>query len=421
MAPIEATGAAPVTAALGRRLGSRSVPAMHDSSSSSTPVAGALATAAAAPAVPAPAPALSALRRRLTSTQAFRRELAAALPERPFELAFWDGSVLAATAPGGPRFTVRSPAAVSTVLAAPGQLGLGRAYVEGLLDVDDLDRVMPLLDAWDPPAPDRRTRARLAAAALRAAGPFPPPRPPAAEMPPEGLRHTLARDRKAVRHHYDVSNDFFALFLDEAMVYSCAVFSRGATTLEEAQRAKLDLVCSKLALESGERLLDVGCGWGALALHAASEYGVRVLGITLSREQAALATQRVAEAGLADRIEIRIADYRELADEGFDAVSSVGMVEHVGAEQLDVYARRLATFLRPGGRLLNHGIARLRHDDPPAGPFSERYVFPDGHPVPLSGVLGSLERAHLVTEHVEGFASDYAETLRHWYERLDEH
>ncbi len=361
------------------------------------------------------------LRRRLTSTAAFRRELAAALPERPFELAFWDGSLLDATQPGGPRFTVNSPAAVSQLLFAPGQLGLGRAYVSGMLDVDDLDAVMPLLGTWNPPTPDTRTRVRLAAAALRAAGPYPPPRAPAAEMPPDGLRHSIVRDRKAVRHHYDVSNDFFRLFLDESMTYSCAIFSRGATTLEEAQRTKLELVCTKLALQPGERLLDIGCGWGALALHAAREHGVDVLGITLSKEQAALATQRVRDAGLSDRIEIRIADYRELPEAGFDAISSVGMVEHVGAEQMDVYARRLSTYLRPGGRLLNHGIALLRHDDPPAGPFSERYVFPDGHPVQLSGVLASLERAHLVTEHVEGFADDYAETLRHWYTRLDDH
>jgi cyclopropane-fatty-acyl-phospholipid synthase len=368
-----------------------------------------------------PGTKLRPVRRRLTSTDAFRRELVAALPDRPFELAFWDGSVVPATRPGGPRFTVRSPAAVSHVLFAPGQLGLGRAYVAGLLDVDDLDRVMPLLGTWNPPTPDTRTRVRLAAAALRAAGPFPPPRPPAAEMPPDGLRHSLVRDRKAVRHHYDVSNDFFRLFLDESMTYSCAIFSRGATTLEEAQRTKLDLVCTKLDLQPGERLLDIGCGWGALALHAAREYGVEVLGITLSKEQAALANERVRDAGLADRIEIRIADYRELDQDGFDAVSSVGMVEHVGAEQMDVYAQQLAAFLKPGGRLLNHGIALLRHDDPPAGPFSERYVFPDGHPLQLSGVLASLERAHLVTEHVEGFAADYAETLRHWYTRLDEH
>jgi len=240
-------------------------------------------------------------------------------------------------------------------------------------------------------------------------------------MRPAGLRHSLRRDRRAVRHHYDVSNAFFALFLDASMTYSCAIFSRGAITLEQAQRTKLDLVCSKLALQPGERLLDVGCGWGALALHAAREYGVEVLGITISEQQAALATERVRDAGLADRVEIRLADYRELERTDFHAVASVGMVEHVGEEQMDVYARRLADFLAPGGRLLNHGIALLRHGGPPAGAFSERYVFPDGQPAHLSVVLGSLERAGLITEHVEGFAADYAETLRHWYERLDAH
>ena len=355
----------------------------------------------------------------MPSTAAFRREIELVLPDRPFELEFWDGHVVPATRPGGPRICVRSPATVSQVLFAPGQLGLGRAYVAGNLDVDDLDRVMPLLATWSPPDPAPGKRLRLAAAALRAAGPHPPPKPPAAEMRPAGLRHSLRRDRRAVRHHYDVSNAFFALFLDASMTYSCAIFSRGATTLEEAQRAKLDLVCSKLALQPGERLLDVGCGWGALALHAAREYGVDVLGITLSEQQAALATERVRDAGLAGQVEIRVADYRELEATDFDAVASVGMVEHVGEGQMDVYAQRLAGYLKPGGRLLNHGIACLRHGGPPAGAFSERYVFPDGQPVQLSGVLRPLERAGLIVEQVEGFATDYAETLRHWYERLD--
>jgi cyclopropane-fatty-acyl-phospholipid synthase len=223
-----------------------------------------------------------------------------------------------------------------------------------------------------------------------------------------------------VRHHYDVSNDFFALFLDESMTYSCGVFSRGATTLEEAQEAKLDLVCVKLGLEPGQRVLDVGCGWGSFAIHAATRYGVRVVGVTLSEPQAELARRRVEDAGVADRVEIRVLDYRDLAGERFDAIASIGMVEHVGEEKIDLYAERLAALLSPGGRLLNHGIARLRHSDAPAGPFSERYVFPDGEPLHLSRVLLALERAGLVTDHVEGLAADYAETLRHWARRFDE-
>jgi cyclopropane-fatty-acyl-phospholipid synthase len=223
-----------------------------------------------------------------------------------------------------------------------------------------------------------------------------------------------------VRHHYDVSNEFFALFLDEAMTYSCAVFSDGATTLEAAQESKLELVCRKLKLGSGDRVLDVGCGWGSFPIHAARRHGAEVLGITLSEPQAKLARERARAQGVDDRVEIRVADYRELAGETFDAIASIGMVEHVGASRIDLYARRLARLLRPGGRLLNHGIARLRHGDPEAGAFSERYVFPDAAPLHLSRVVAALERAGLTIDHVEGFPGDYVQTLRHWSRRLDE-
>jgi len=348
-----------------------------------------------------------------------RRELAQALPERPFTLRFWDGSQLAPTTPGGPVFTVRSPTAVAHLLRAPGQLGLGRAYATGELEADDLDGVIGLLDTFEAPAIDARTRLRLTLAAVRACGLTPPPRIPASELRPRGRRHSRARDARAVRHHYDVSNDFFALFLDESMTYSCALFSRGARTLEEAQAAKLELVCAKLALKADERVLDVGCGWGGFVLHAARNHGVRAVGITLSPPQAELARRRVAAAGLEDRVEIRIADYRELGDERFDAIASIGMVEHVGASQIDVYGAQLAGLLEPGGRLLNHGIARLRHGEAEAGPFSERYVFPDAAPLHVSRVILALERAGIAPEHVEGFAQDYAETLSHWIERLD--
>ncbi len=223
-----------------------------------------------------------------------------------------------------------------------------------------------------------------------------------------------------MRHHYDVGNEFFSLFLDRSMTYSCALFSRGATTLEEAQEAKLELVCTKLGLQEGERVLDVGCGWGSFAIHAARHHGVRVLGVTLAERQAELARERVREAGVADRVEIRIADYREVVEDPFDAIVSIGMVEHVGEERIDLYAQRLAGLLVPGGRLLNHGIAKLKDfDTPDEGPFSERFVFPDGVPLPLSRIELALERAGFVTRHVEGLPEDYAETLRHWIERFD--
>jgi cyclopropane-fatty-acyl-phospholipid synthase len=347
-------------------------------------------------------------------------ELRAALPHRPFAVRFWDRAELEATEPAAPTFTFRSPRALAHLLRAPGELGIGRAYVQGLLEVDDLDAALRVVDTFQAPRLRPRQMLALAGALLRACGLTLPPRPPAAELRLRGERHTPARDRRAVRHHYDVGNEFFALFLDRSMTYSCACFNRGARTLEEAQEAKLELVCAKLALKPGERVLDVGCGWGSFALHAATRHGVRVVGVTLSEPQAELARRRAAEAGVAERVDIRVADYRELTGETFDAIASIGMVEHVGEERIDLYAERLAGLLEPGGRLLNHGIAKLRDlDTADEGAFSERFVFPDGVPLPLSRVLRALERAGFATRHVEGFADDYAETLRHWIERYE--
>jgi cyclopropane-fatty-acyl-phospholipid synthase len=353
-------------------------------------------------------------------TAQLRTELERTLPDRPFSVRLWDGTQVASTNGGGPTFTVRSPAALAHALRAPGQLGLGRAYVSGEIDVDDLDAVLELLGGWQPPNLDRQARARLAVAAVKACGLQLPPRVPASELKPRGRRHTSERDARAVRHHYDLPVEFFALFLDASMTYSCAVFSRGASTLEEAQEAKLELVCQKLGLKPGERVLDVGCGWGSFPIHAATRHDVEVLGITLSEPQAKRAQRQVAELGLADRVEIRVADYRELDERPFDAIASIGMVEHVGAANIDLYAGQLARLLRPGGRLLNHGIARIRHGEPEAGPFSERYVFPDAAPLHLSRIVHAIERAGLETRHVEGLRSDYAETLKHWIERLDD-
>jgi cyclopropane-fatty-acyl-phospholipid synthase len=349
-----------------------------------------------------------------------RRELATALPRRPFKLRFWDGSELAASQADAPTFWFRSPCALAHVLRAPGELGIGRAYVAGLVEVDDLDAALRMIDTFQAPPLPIGHKLRLGRALLMACGLTLPPRVPATELRLRGERHSIARDRRAVRHHYDVGNEFFALFLDSSMTYSCACFARGASTLEEAQEAKLELVCTKLGLRERQRVLDVGCGWGSFALHAAARHGVRVLGVTLSEPQATLARERVRQAGLADRVEIQIADYREVIGEPFDAIASIGMVEHVGEERIDLYASQLARLLAPGGRLLNHGIAKLKDfDTTDEGPFSERFVFPDGVPLPLSRVLLALERAGLVTAHVESFAPDYAETLRHWIERFE--
>jgi cyclopropane-fatty-acyl-phospholipid synthase len=356
----------------------------------------------------------------LSRPEPLLKELEQALPERPFQVRLWDGSTLPSTNGGGPTFELRSPDALAHALLSPGQLGLGRAYVSGALEVDDLDRVLEMLDSWSPPPLERRDQARLAVAAARAFGLRRPPHVPKAELRLNGRRHTPERDARAVRHHYDVSNEFFALFLGEAMTYSCAIFSRGAKTLEEAQETKLELVCTKLDLKEGQRVLDVGCGWGSFAIHAAERHGVSVVGITLSEPQAELARRRVAERGLSDRVEIRVQDYRATDDGPFDAVSSIGMVEHVGSNQIDVYATQLARLVKPGGRVLNHGIARLRHGEPEAGAFTQRYVFPDGAPLHLSRIQFALERAGLETHHVEDFRHDYAETLRHWAQRFDD-
>jgi cyclopropane-fatty-acyl-phospholipid synthase len=354
------------------------------------------------------------------STQPLVKEIERAFPERPFSIELWDGSKVPSTNGGGPTFTARSEDALAYAIAAPGQLGLGRAYVSGEIEVDDIDRVIDVLNEWKPPPVGAATKARLIAAAVRAAGVRRPPAPPKAELHLRGRKHTTKRDREAVRHHYDVGNEFFSLFLDESMTYSCAIFSRGAKSLAAAQDTKRELVCTKLGLEPGQRVLDVGCGWGSFVIHAAQRHGVEAVGITLSEPQAELARQKVEEAGVSDKVEIRVQDYRELAGENFDAVASIGMVEHVGESQIDLYAEQLASMLRPGGRLLNHGISRLRHGSIEGGAFSERYVFPDGETTHVSRVILALERAGFICQHVEEFGSDYAETLRHWIRNLDD-
>jgi len=356
-------------------------------------------------------------------TDGLRRGIERALPDRPFTIELWDGSRVPSTR-HGPTLSVHSPRAIGHLVRAPGELGLGRAYVCGELDVDDLDGIVALLGRWQPPSLGLFRRARLAASAIRAAGLRPLPPPPAAELGPSRRRHTKRRDAAAVRHHYDVSNDFFALFLDETMTYSCALFEEGTQTLEDAQRAKLELICRKLELEPGMRMLDIGCGWGSLAIHAAREHGASVWGITLSEPQAELARERARDAGVDDRVEIRVMDYRDLREERFDAVASIGMVEHVGLSQIDEYAARIAGVLEPGGRVLNHGITRIPFESDGShigGDFSNHYVFPDGELLNLWRMTQAFERAGFEPLNVENLHTDYAETLRHWTVRFEEH
>ncbi|MGN6190289.1 MAG: class I SAM-dependent methyltransferase [Conexibacter sp.] len=353
-----------------------------------------------------------------------------AFARRAFALELWDGSVLPASAAASgsrtaapPCVRVRDPRALATLVRHPDELGLGRAWVSGALELDgDVEAALVACEPLRGTRLSRADRLRALALARRAGVPLLRPMPPpAAEARLHGRRHSLRRDRVAVRHHYDVPTSFYRLVLGPSLVYSCACFADPHESLEAAQERKLERVCRKLGLEPGQRLLDVGCGWGSLLLHAARHHGVRALGITLSHAQAEAARSRIAAAKLTDRLEVRVADYRELREEPFDAVASIGMVEHVGVDLLETYARRLAALVRPGGRVLNHGIVRLRPAPRDDRTFIARYVFPDGELHPLSTIATAFERAGLEPRDVETLREHYPLTLRTWSRNLARH
>ena len=340
----------------------------------------------------------------------------------PFTLRFWDGSTLAGESPT-PVTVVRSPKALAYLLRAPNQIGLARAWVTGVLDVEgDLGAVLAARNRFNGIALSAADRLKLVAAALRAApSVLVQPAPiPGIEAAPRGRRHSLARDRTAVRHHYDVSNNFYRLLLGPSMTYSCAYFETPQTTLEEAQERKHELICRKLRLVPGERLLDIGCGWGSLLLHAASRHAARCVGVTLSESQAQLARKRVREQGLSDLVEIRIADYREISDGPFDKIASVGMYEHVGLAELGRYAQAVAALLRPGGLFLNHGIARLASEQSAPDTFINRYIFPDGELHPVTEIQRAMQRAGFEVRDVESLREHYPLTLRRWHANLED-
>ncbi|MGY0486091.1 class I SAM-dependent methyltransferase [Streptomyces sp. WG-D5] len=355
--------------------------------------------------------------------------------ELPVRLRAWDGSE--AGPPDAPVLVVRNRRALRRLLWKPGELGLARAWVAGDLDVEGdlyaaLDRMAGLIWERDPDEEPRSLAQALRDPQVRAAvkelvklaGPALPPAPPAEEMRRGGRLHlhTKGSDKQAISHHYDVGNDFYELVLGPSMVYSCAYWESPGAGLEAAQRDKLDLISRKLGLKPGMRLLDVGCGWGSMAIHAAREYGVSVVGVTLSQEQAAYARKRIADEGLTDRVEIRVQDYRDVRDGPYDAISSIGMAEHVGSEQYLEYASDLYALLTPGGRLLNHQIGRRPQRDESAyevDEFIDAYVFPDGELAPVGTTAGLLERAGFEVRDVEAIREHYALTLRQWVRNLE--
>jgi cyclopropane-fatty-acyl-phospholipid synthase len=349
----------------------------------------------------------------------------------PVRVRAWDGSE--AGAPDGPVVVIKHRRALRRLLWNPGELGLARAFVAGEIEAEGdiaegLSRFWKLAKAQDlsgiRPRPADLVDAVRTAAALRVLGPR--PKPPASEATLSGGLHTRRRDRAAIAHHYDLSNDFYAFLLDPRMAYSCGYWTQEQSAhygLVDAQRDKLDLICRKLDLRPGTRFLDVGCGWAALLIHAAQHYGVQAVGVTLSAQQRAFGMARVAELGLSDKVEIRLQDYREIPDQPFDAVSSIEMGEHVGEDNYPVYAAQLHKLLKPQGRLLLQQMSRGAagaNTAPGGGEFMEHYVAPDMFMRPLGSTLNFLEAAGLEVADVHSLREHYVWTVRPWLDTLQE-
>ncbi|MGW6933922.1 class I SAM-dependent methyltransferase [Lentzea sp. NPDC054927] len=317
---------------------------------------------------------------------------------------------------------VRTPEALSYLASAPGELGLARAYVTGHLEIlGDVHAGLSQLSEFslrELPWLQRVELLRFLGRIRLSHKVAPPPQ----EARLRGLRHSKARDQQAIAHHYDVSNQFYEWILGPSMAYTCAVYPSVDSTLEEAQFAKHDLVARKLGLKSGMKLLDVGCGWGGMVMHAAREYGVRAIGVTLSRNQAEWAQKAIVEAGLSDLAEVRHLDYRDVRETGFDAVSSIGLTEHIGKAKLPGYFAALYGKLKPGGRLLNHCITRPDNKQRAlSGPFIDRYVFPDGELVGPGHLVSLMHDTGFEVRHEENIREHYSLTLAAWSRNLDAH
>ena len=344
-----------------------------------------------------------------------------------FAVRLWEGTTWQAEPLSGepPRFTLvlQHPGALRKMFLPPSELNLGEAYIYNDFDIEgDIEAVFPLGDhimdeRWGKMAQVRYGKRLLS---LPKTGPL---RPGDAAAKLRGTRHSKERDRQAISHHYNRSNDFYALWLDKRMVYSCAYFATPEDDLDTAQERKLDYICHKLRLQPGERLLDIGCGWGGLVIHAAQHYGVEAHGITLSQLQAEWAQERIRQAGLTERCRVEVRDYRDVNEEhSFAKIVSVGMFEHVGEARLSTYFQQAWHLLQPGGVFLNHGIASIATQPVQREPtFNQRYVFPDGELVPVSSTLRAAEMSGFEVRDVESLREHYALTLRHWVRRLEAH
>ena len=354
----------------------------------------------------------------MTLAQAFELIVPA---ERGVGFRAYDGSS-AGPADAVVTLDVRTPRAVEYLASSPNQLGLARAYVTGDLEIigsayDAMTRLYPM------PMDHLTTGDKLKLARLFAGKALKRPTPPPQERTLKGDRHSKRRDAEAIHHHYDVSNLFYSWVLGPSMAYTCAVFPDADASLEVAQATKFDLVCRKLGLEPGMRLLDIGCGWGGMVRHAVKYYGVTAIGATLSEQQAIFAQQRIAEEGLGDRAEVRFSDYRDVKESEFDAISSIGLTEHIGRDNYPAYFAFAYGKLKTGGRMLNHTITRSDDGERAIykNSFINRYVFPDGE---LSGpghIMSAFNNAGFEIRHEENLREHYALTLKHWCENLEDH